>query len=47
MRFPNDQIEDSLASVSYASFEDSLVKLRQLGKSAFRLLPIHQNVLIF
>lgn len=49
----NDQIDVSLASVKYATFEDALVKLRKLGrgallakadiKSAFRLLPIHPD----
>ena len=49
----NDQIDDRLSSVCYASFEDALVKLRSLGKgtlmakadikSAFRLLPVHPN----
>lgn len=49
----NDQISEDMALVMYASFEDALVQLRRLGpgallakaniKSAFRLLPIHQD----
>lgn len=47
----NNQINNSLSSVTYASFEDALSKLRYLGKGtlmakadiklAFRLLPIN------
>lgn len=47
----NDQIDTNLSSVTYASYEDALSKLRYLGKgalmakadikSAFRLLPIN------
>lgn len=54
LRF-NDQVEDSLTSVTYTSFEDALIKLRQLGKgphlakadfkSAFPFLPLCFNSL--
>lgn len=49
----NDQIETSLSSVTYASFEFAISHLRSLGegallakadvKSAFRILPIHPD----
>lgn len=49
----NDQIDPTLSSVSYVSFDTAVVKLRSIGegvllananiKSAFRLLPIHPD----
>lgn len=42
----NDQIQESVSSVSYASFEDALVILKKLGSGALLAKALTQSVLI-